>query len=245
VAATLALAAAGFLASVINVVAGGGSFLTLPLLIFLGLPAGEANATNRVGVLAQNVGAVWGFHRHRVLEWRWSFCVAVPGTLGAGLGAWLALHVGDREFQRFLAFVMLALTLWTIIDPGGRSVRRVASRTPHTWLMHAGFFLVGIYGGFVQAGVGFLFLAVSTRAGLDLLRGNAAKVLSILLQTLLSLAIFAWDGRVRWDAGLALAAGSVLGSLVGVRLTVVKGQRWLQGAVTAAVILFAIRLWFS
>jgi uncharacterized membrane protein YfcA len=137
------------------------------------------------------------------------------------------------------------LTLWTLIDPGGRAVRRRAASPSPAWLIHAGFFLAGIYCGFVQAGVGFLFLAVSTLAGLDLLRGNAAKVLNILLQTFLALAIFAWEGRVRWDAGLALAAGSVAGSLVGVRVAVVKGQRWLQGAVTAAVILFAIRLWFS
>ena len=243
--APLILAAAGFVASVLNVIAGGGSFLTLPILIFLGLPATEANATNRVGILTQNAGAVWGFHRHRVLDWGWALGVAVPGIVGAALGAWLALLIDDRDFRRLLAFFMLAITLWTILDPTGPSARRARALSSRPALVQAGFFLVGIYGGFVQAGVGFLALAVTTAAGLDLVRGNAVKVLTILVQTIVSLAIFAWGDKIHWFPGFALAAGSFLGSLVGVRLTVRKGHRWVQGVVTATVVVFAIRLWFT
>jgi uncharacterized membrane protein YfcA len=105
------------------------------------------------------------------------------------------------------------------------------------------FFAVGIYGGFVQAGVGFLILAATSFAGLDLVRGNAVKVLSILLFTLLSLLLFAWEGRVDWLLGLVLAAGNVLGGLVGVHLTVLKGHRWVRGVVTAAILVFAVKLW--
>jgi uncharacterized membrane protein YfcA len=237
------LVAVGFVASALNVVAGGGSFLTLPALIFLGLPAGEANATNRVGVVAQNAAAVWGFHRHRVLDWRWTLGVTAPGLIGAGIGAWLALRVDDKDFQRFLAFTMVGTTLWTLARPLRRS-----SGTPAPaarWVINGVAFLVGIYSGFVQAGVGFLFLALTTLAGLDLVRGNAAKVLSALFQTLLSLSIFAASGKVRWEAGSALALGSLAGSLLGVQLTVLKGHRWLERVVAVTVILFAIRLWFS
>jgi len=237
----LLLAGAGFAASVLNVIAGGGSFLTLPILIFLGLPAIEANATNRVGVVAQNVGAVWGFHQHRLFDWGSDWGLALPGLLGAAIGAPLSLHIADRDFRRLLAVVMVALTLWTLYDPTGRASGRLAGRP---WLVRSGLFLVGIYGGFLQAGVGFLVLAMTTLAGLDLVRGNAVKVLSILLQTGLSLAIFAWTGHVRWPEGLSLAAGSVLGSLVGVRLTVRKGQPFVQVVVTAAILVLAVRLWF-
>lgn len=243
--ALLLLAAAGFLASVLNVIAGGGSFLTLPILIFLGLPATDANATNRVGILTQNAGAVWGFHRHRVLDWAWALGVVVPGMFGAAVGAGLALLVGDRDFRRLLAFFMLAITLWTILDPTGRSARRAGALSSRPALLRAGFFLVGIYGGFVQAGVGFLALAVTTAAGLDLVRGNAVKVLTILVQTIVSLAIFAWGDKIQWLPGFALAAGSFLGSLVGVRLTVLKGHRWVQGVVTVTIVAFAVRLWLS
>lgn len=108
-----------------------------------------------------------------------------------------------------------------------------------------GFFGVGLYGGFVQAGVGFLILAVTTMAGLDLVRGNAVKVLSVMAFTTVSLGIFVWFGKVHWPMGLTLAAGTVLGGLVGVRLTVLKGHRWVKGVVTAAVVVFAVKLWFE
>ena len=238
------LALAGFAASVLNVLAGGGSFLTLPILIFLGLPAGEANATNRVGVVAQNLGSVWGFHRERVLEWRWALASGVPASVGALVGSWLALGMADQHFRKVLAGLMVAITLWTILDPlkssGGRQLR-----SPWSPLVMVGFLAVGLYGGFVQAGVGFLVLAVTSFAGLDLLRGNAVKVLNVLMLTLLSLLVFALSGRVHWPAGLALAAGSLAGGLAGVPLAVYAGQRWLRVIVTVTVLGFAIALWVT
>lgn len=240
----LVLLLVGFVASTLNTVAGGGSFLTLPLLMFMGLSAPAANATNRLGVLTQNIGAVWGFHRYRVLDWRWALGAVVPTALGSGLGAWLALGVGDREFRRLLAFLMLAICLWTLLDSGGRSLRTAGTWANRPWLVRAGFFLAGIYGGFIQAGIGFVVLALTTLAGFDLVRGNAVKVLTVLLQTLVALAVFLSTGQVRWAEGGLLAVGGLLGSLVGVRLTVLKGHRWLKGVVTVTMVLFAIRLLF-
>jgi uncharacterized membrane protein YfcA len=239
----LVLAGAGFVSSALNVIAGGGSFLTLPVLIFLGLPATEANATNRLGLVVQGVGAVWGFHRHRALDWRWALVVSAPALVGSALGAWLALRIGDREFRRVLATLMLLVTLFTLLDRGGRLVGRPRARGIRRPVLLVGFFLVGIYTGFVQAGVGFFVLALTTLAGLDLVRGNAVKVLVILLTTALALLIFAWEGRVDWAAGCVLAAGSLAGSLVGVRLTVLKSQRWVRGVVVAAMVVFAVKLW--
>ncbi len=233
----------GFVSGALNVVAGGGSFLTLPVLIFLGLPASVANGTNRIGVLMQNVGGVWGFHRHAVLDWRWGLRASVPAVAGAALGAWLALDIGDQTFRRILATVMLVAAIGPIVGatPGPPTRPRPAG----SLLMTAGFFLVGVYGGFLQAGVGFLVLALTSLAGLDLVRGNAVKVLSVLLLTVLSLAVFAWHGRVDWPLGLVLGLGNASGALVGVRLAVVKGHRWLRGVVTAAILAFAARLWMG
>lgn len=239
------LAAAGFVSGALNVVAGGGSFLTLPVLIFLGLPATQANATNRVAVLTQNLGAVWSFQRYRVLEWHRAADMVIPALGGAAFGTWAALMVGDRPFRRILSVLMLAMTLWTLLDArtrgsGGRGEPRLGRAA-----LRAAFFGVGLYGGFVQAGIGFLILAVTTQAGLDLVRGNALKVLVILLLTALSLAIFAGAGKVQWLPGLVLGAGSVLGAFVGARLTVKKGHDWIRGVVTVTVIVFAIALWFQ
>jgi uncharacterized membrane protein YfcA len=113
------------------------------------------------------------------------------------------------------------------------------------WAILLGFFAVGVYGGFVQAGVGFLILAVTTLAGLDLVQGNVLKVFCVLAFTVLSLSIFAWKGLVHWPLGLTLAAGNTTGALLGARLTVLKGHRWIRRVVTITVILFALRLWFS
>lgn len=237
----LLLFGVGLVAGTINILAGGGSFLTVPILIFLGLPAGIANATNRVGVMLQNVGAVWGFHRHGVLDWRSVFWAAGPATLGSVLGAWAAVRVGDQAFERILAFFMIAVTLWSLWNPLKAPAVGEGTR-PRTGLLALGFFVVGIYGGFVQAGVGFLILAATTLSGLDLVRGNAVKVLSVLVFTAMSLAIFAWQGMVDWPLGLALGAGNTAGGFVGVRLAVLKGHDWLRRVVTACVVLFALKL---
>ncbi len=238
----LILAVIGFVSGTLNVIAGGGSFFTLPILIFLGLPATVANGTNRIGVLMQNAGGVWGFHRHRVLDWKWGVEVSVPALAGAALGTWAALHVSDVAFRRILAGVMVLMSIWPILS----SPRDIDStRTPKgSFIVTAGFFVVGIYGGFLQAGVGFLVLALTSMAGLDLVRGNAVKALSVLLLTILSLAIFASNDRVNWPLGLALGAGNLSGSFLGVRLIVLKGHRWVRAVVTIAIIVFAIRLWF-
>jgi len=233
----------GLVAGALNVIAGGGSFLTLPILIFLGLPPTVANGTNRVGIFLQNIAAVWGFNRHRVLDWRYVVWAAVPATFGAAIGTWAAMAIGDEAFRRILAFLMIAVTLWTLWDPLRRRKGFLEpGERPRVAPLAVGFFFVGIYGGFVQAGVGFLILATTTLAGLDLVRGNAVKVLSVLIYTALSLGLFAWNGKVVWDLGLALAVGTVAGSQLGVRLAVLKGHAWIKGVVTVAVMVFAAKL---
>ncbi len=240
------LFAAGGVAGVLNVLAGGGSFLTLPLLIFLGLPASVANGTNRVAILLQNIGAVWGFHRYEVLDWRALLWAAIPATVGSVFGTWAALIISDEAFKKILAGLMVIVTLWTLWDPTRKAAQQKKGRPQDQFfLLGLGFFAVGLYGGFVQAGVGFFILAVTSMAGLDLVRGNAVKVLTVLVFTTVSLGLFASQGKVHWPMGLALAAGNVLGGLLGVRLTVLKGHAWVKGVVTAAVVIFAVRLWLD
>ncbi len=240
----LLLAVVGFIASVLNVLSGGGSFLTLPVLILLGAPAVDANGTNRIGVIAQNASAVWGFHRHRVLDWPWALRASVPAVAGALVGAFLALDVDDRAFRRLLAVLMVLVTLWTLIDPLDK-LQATVVRSPFSPGVAASLFLTGVYGGFVQAGVVFLVVAVTTTAGVDLLRGTAIKVLIIGVLTCAAAFVFAWHGHVNWSAGLALAAGSLAGGAAGVRLAILKGSRWLRHVVTGAVVTFAVLLWIS
>ena len=241
----IALVAVGFIAAVINAFAAGGSFLTLPLLLFFGLPAGLANGTNRVGVLAQNVSAVVGFHRHQKLPLAWALEASIPAMIGAAVGVWAALTIPDVAFRRVLSAVMLATALGTLLHRSRQTEPREGQLAPRHWTMLLGFLVVGLYGGFLQAGVGFLSLAMTSLAGFDLVRGNAIKVFTVMLLTLLSLAVFAGTGHVHWPAGLALGLGNLLGGIVGVRVAVVKGHKWLERIVTMTLIVFAILLWVT
>lgn len=232
----------GAVAGTLNVVAGGGSFLTLPLMIFLGMPAGVANGTNRVALLFQNTGAVWGFRRHGVLDVRLAVRLAAPAIVGAALGSWMALQVSDFAFRRLLAILMLLLALWTLLrPPPSERVARDESRPIGAPLLGL-FFLIGVYGGFIQAGVGFLLLAGTTAAGLDLVRGNAVKVTCVLLWTVVTIAVFASGGAINWVVGIVLGAGNLVGGQLGVRLTVLKGHAWIRWFVSATIVLLALRL---
>lgn len=170
----------------------------------------------------------------------------IPAALGAPLGSWLALSVQEATFQKVLAFLMVGLTLWTLWNPyGGKSKAAAPRLEGQVPLMAFGFFLIGIYGGFVQAGVGFLILALTSILGVDLVRGNGVKVLTVFVFTGLSLLLFVWHDKVHWPLGLVLAGGTILGGLLGVKLTVTKGHEWVRHVVTVVVVAFALRLWFT
>jgi uncharacterized membrane protein YfcA len=236
----------GLFAGVLNVTAGGGSFLTLPLLIFLGYPPIEANGTNRVGIFLQNLGAVWSFNRQGLVDLNWMRWAMGPGLLGCLFGTWLALVVNDDTFQKTLALLIVGVTIWTLWDPV-RKPWSNESLSPGVYVlvMTLGFFVIGLYAGFVQAGVGFFILALATLVGLDLVRGNSLKVLSVLVFTCLALSLFAWYGKVHWVVGLSLGAGTMVGGLMGVKLTIVQGHSWLKKFVTITMIGFAIKLWID
>lgn len=242
------LVGVGILAGTINVLAGGGSLLTLPVLVFLGLPPTVANGTNRVAILVQNVGASWSFRRHGLLDSAWLRLAVPPALLGAVLGIWLAVQVGETTLQRVLAGIMVAVAIWTVWNPVKPPVHGRAeppTSAGKRWALVAGFFVVGAYGAFLQAGVGFLILALISAGGLDLVRGNAMKVTLVLIFTPLALAGFALNGMVDWGLGFSLAVGNFLGGLLGVRLNVQKGTEWVRRVVVFMVLVFAVRLWIT
>jgi uncharacterized membrane protein YfcA len=240
----LLLFGAGLTAGTLNSIAGGGSLLTLPLLIFLGLPPTVANGTNRVAILAMTIGATASFRRRRLISRPWLAAAVPPALLGVLLGTWVAVQIGDLAFQRILAAILVLAAAWTVWHPV--KAPRVGDESLPVggalWLLRAAFFLVGAYGGFITAGVGFIVLAVTSAGGLDLVRGNAVKVSVVMAFTLVALPMFAYNGLVDWGMGLILAAGTFTGGLVGVRLQVLKGQGWVRGVVTATIVIFAVRL---
>ena len=244
---SLLLFLVGLIAGALNVIAGGGSLLSLPVMIFLGLPPTVANGTNRVAILLQNVGASWSFHRRGLVSREWILITVPPALVGAILGTVAAVNIGELEFQRILAVILVAAAAWQIwnpikLQPDGNAALPVGIRR---WVFVTAFFLIGVYGGFIQAGIGFLLLAATSAAGFNLIRGNALKVTVVLGFTPVALLLFAWNGKIDWAMGFALAAGNFLGGLAGVHLQVLKGHAWVRGVVTAVIVVFAIRLLFG
>jgi len=240
------LATVGVVAGILNILAGGGSLLTLPVLLFMGLPAATANGTNRVAIFVQNIFAIGGFRKQGVFPWRFALICTAPALIGAWFGANLAVDIDDQLFKRLLALIMLAVLVFTAWDPFRRMQQSEPQLTPLRLLvLVVSFFLVGIYGGFVQAGVGFIVISALLAHGLDLVRINAIKVIVIFFFTMVALAVFVAHGQVDWTLGLSLAIGNAIGGWIGTHLAVKKGHDWIKRIVSLTVVIFALKLLFS
>ena len=241
------LVAAGCLSGYVNTIAGGGSFLTIPLLIFMGLPPTVANATNRLCVFLQAMTAVRQFHGYGVFPVRLALLLAVPAVLGSVVGSYAAMLVSDTAFKKYLAAFMVLMTLTTFIKPSaGKGAQGGEGFSPGRKLVAVLlFFLVGVYGGFLQAGVGFLIIAALVFTGQDFVGGNAIKSFVIFALTVVSLLVFFAGGKVELAPGLALGAGSIIGATLGSRATVKRGNLFVQRFVVVTVILSAIWLLVS
>ena len=241
------LVGAGLIAGTINSIAGGGSLLTLPLLIFVGLPPTVANATNRIAVFIGGVGATRSFQKRDLIPYDWVRLALPPALFGVVLGTWGAMTIGDVAFERVLAGVLVAAAAWMIWHPVSPPTTGtpLSPKPERKWILRAAFFALGCYSGFIQAGIGFIFLALLSANGLDLVRGNAVKVPLILAFTAVAVPIFAMAGLMDWTAGLTLAIGQFFGAKLGVHLQVLKGQAWVRNVLTVAIVAFALRLFFG
>lgn len=240
-----ALVFVGVVAGFLNILAGGGSLLTLPLLIFFGLPAATANGTNRIAIFCQNIFAITGFKKQGVFPIRLALLCTPPALLGSYLGANLAIDMDDMLFRRLLALIMVAVLVFMVFDPLKRFQRGEHKMTLwRTTVLMVSFFGVGIYGGFVQAGVGFLIITALLVHGLDLVRINAVKVLVIFAFTAVALGVFMIHGEVNYTLGLCLALGNSIGGWIGTHYAVKKGHDWIKRFVVATVLVFALRLLF-
>lgn len=236
----LLLALGGLVAGVINTLAGGGSLITVPMLVFMGLPATTANGTNRIGVLFQNAVAIWRFRREGLDGLRGAGPVLVPVLAGSALGAAVASRMPAELFKQVFGIAMIAL-LYPMLrgGAGGGS----ASENPRSrWANALIFFGIGIYGGAIQAGVGLFVIAALARSGLDLVRANAIKVVLIGALTVVAVPVFLLHGQVDWPHASALVVGFALGGEVGARAAVLGGERLIRPVLVLAVIAMSGRM---
>jgi uncharacterized protein len=233
---------AGFAAGFINTVAGSGSLLTLPVLIYLGLPPTVANGTNRVGVLLQNLVSTASFRQQKVLDLRQGIAPIIPAVVGWLAGAVLAANLDQTMMKRAIAVLMLVMLIVMLVKPERWLRGHAESFTLHVGAREAViFFFIGIYGGFIQAGVGvFILAALVLGVGMDLVHANGLKVLVILAGTAAALLVFQRNGQVNWGIGLILAAGQALGALAASRMSVKRGAPFIRWFLIAVILISSL-----
>ena len=236
--------AAGFLCGFINTLAGSGSLVTLPLLIFMGLPANVANGTNRIGIVFQNIVAVGSFRQQRVLDLRGGLILAIPASVGSMVGAQIAVNLDEQMMRRTIGALMVVMLVVILLQPK-RWLEGRTDRQRHTvdWLQMALFFAIGIYGGFIQAGVGiFLLTGLVLAAGYDLVGANAVKVLIILCEAVVALVVFVVNDQVILGVGLMLALGTMPGAWLASRMAVKRGAVFVRWVLIAVVAVSSLKL---
>jgi len=240
----LAVIGVGFFAGFINTLAGSGSLLTLPLLMFLGLPANVANGTNRIAILLQNVVGVTSFKQQKVLETRLGIWLALPTLVGALLGAQIAIELNEEIMRKAIGGVLVVMFFLILYKPNSWIKEQAGQvKAKPSALQLIIFFFIGIYGGFIQAGVGlFLLAGLVLGAGVDLVKANALKVFIILLYTPFALGIFMYNGQVDYKLGLILALGNMLGAFVGSRVAVSWGAKFVRWVLLFVIIISAGKL---
>lgn len=241
------LFAIGVFAGINNVLAGGGSLVTIPMLIFFGLDASVANGTNRLAIAIQNVFAVSGFRHKGVGNIKFSLLLILPALPGVILGTVVASTVSDILFQRILSGVMILVLILILSKRSSKSATIDVDEESLTWrqkstamVLFAG---IGFYSGFIQAGVGFLVIAsLALTTGLNLVKINSHKVFVIGICTWIAVIIFAFYQKIIWSIALILSAGNALGGWLGSLAAVAGGEKWIKRVLTVAIIAMALKL---
>jgi uncharacterized membrane protein YfcA len=240
----LAIIAVGVIAGFINTLAGSGSLLTLPLLMFLGLPANIANGTNRIAIFLQNVVAVGSFKKQNVFQYREGIWLALPATLGAFFGSLMAVHFNERILELFIGGLLVFMFFIILLKPEKWIKERAGTidGSPKFWRIVI-FFFIGVYGGFIQAGVGFFLLTgLVFGVGADLVKANALKVFIVLVYTSIALLVFILNKQVDFKIGLILAIGNMIGAWIGSRTAVSWGPKFVRIVLLVAVFISSLKL---
>lgn len=236
----LLLLGAGIFAGFMNVTAGGGSLITLPLLILTGMDPLTANGTNRVAVLIQNLIATGNFRRHGRRDIRTGLLLGLAAVPGAVAGAFTAMSLPDPVFKGILAAAILLGLAVVFFHHPRRCCGKVLGRK---WLQVVIFLFIGFYGGLIQAGTGYLIIfSLTLVGGLELGATNSLKVIIIAVYLIPSIAVFASGGNIDVVPGLFMAAGNGIGGVIGSNFSQKADSKWIKVVLAAALLGMAARL---
>lgn len=232
---------AGIAAGFINVFAGGGTTLTLPLLIFFGLDGTVANGTNRIAILVQNIFAVYSFRKEKYSRFKVSLKLALFTLPGAIIGAVIATNISGELFEKILAIVMIGIMITMMIPQKHKSYDRNDNSIPVK--VYIAMFVIGFYGGFMQVGVGLLLMAALHHLLKEnLVYVNVHKVFIIFLYSIPTILVFIISNNVDWLFGLCLAAGHATGAWWAAKLNVRKGEKFIKYVMIVAMLIISLKL---
>ncbi|MBW2031763.1 MAG: sulfite exporter TauE/SafE family protein [Deltaproteobacteria bacterium] len=236
--------AAGFGCGFINTLAGSGSLISLPVLIFLGLPANVANGTNRIGILLQAVVSARSYQKGRVLDMRGAATLAVPAMMGSVIGAQIAVNLDEQLMRRVIGGLIIILLALIIFKPGRwlKGQKEVMEQRPGPKILGV-FFLIGFYGGFIHAGVGiFLLSGLVLGVGYNLVRANAVKVTIVFCFTAVAIGVFFLNDQIDWKLGILLAIGNAIGGWTAAKLALKRGTAFVRLVLIGVASVSAIKL---
>jgi len=241
----LLIALAGLLAGAVNSIAGGGTLISFPTLVWLGRDPIIANATNAVAMWPGSLASAIGFRRELASVRRWLLLLLIPSLAGGGLGAWLLLRTPTRTFQQIVPFLILGATLLLAFQEViSRRVGKISHS--HRVFVFVFQFLVGLYGGYFGAGMGILMLAALGLIGLtDLHQMNGLKnVLAVGINGIAAI-YFALAKAVAWNDVFILAAGTIAGGYLGARLARKLGRKFVRRAVVVIGLVMTVALFLK
>jgi len=235
-----------YVAGSINTLAGSGSVITLSILTeLLGLPGNIANGTNRIGVLFNGFGSTWGFYKGGKLDLSNSKHILVSLSLGAVVGIIIAVNLTNEQFMGIFKFLMVLMLFVILVKPGRWIKKSRSERIAPMWLLVFLYFLMGVYAGLIQMGMGIFFLAVVVLLdGYPIIEANAIKVAIVTIFTLIAVVIFQMKGMIEWPIGLLMGAGQFLGGWLTARFASrhPKAEKFAYGVLVLIVVVSLLSL---
>lgn len=230
----------GVFAGFLNTLAGSGSVISLAMLMFMGLPANIANGTNRIAILLQNIVGVASFKKQKVFSYKEGIWLAIPAIVGSIIGASLAVEINEEIMKKTIGGLLIFLFFIILYKPDAWVKGQAGLiRSKPSVMQVIIFFFIGLYGGFIQAGVGFFLLSgLVLGAGFDLVKANAIKVFIVLLYTVFAIGIFIINDQVDYKIGFILAAGNMIGAYIAANFAVSWGAKFVR-YILLIVIVFA------
>ncbi|MBW1973211.1 MAG: hypothetical protein DRG20_05015 [Deltaproteobacteria bacterium] len=234
----------GLISSIYGTLVGGGSLITIPTLIFVGLPLHIAIGTNRLGAIGANISGLYKFHKKRLIDYKIGLMMGVPVLFGSILGANLVLEINEEILKKVIGVVTFIILLIITFKPkmGLEERKRIYKRYEYIIGISLSFFL-GIYGGFYGAGTGTFFsYLLILLFGETFLKSAGTRKIATLLLSIVATLIFAFHGVILYYVAIVLFTGRFIGSYIGAHYSDKIGNLWLKRLFFLTVLIMAIKL---